>query len=240
LDVLCVPTIPRFYSVADLEADPVTPNSRLGTYTNFVNLMGLCGIAVPTDTRADNRPGSVTLLAPSGQDGLAAALASRLHEEAGPKLGATDAPVPASCKQSGVASKGEIAIAVVGAHMSGLALSHQLTERGGRFLEATSTAPEYRFFALPGGPPHRPGLLLSSEGRSIELEIWALPSEQFGSFMAGIPDPLCIGTVKLLDGRTVKGFLVEHWATAHAKDITASKGWRGYLESLQPEGPYAD
>lgn len=240
LDLLCVPTIPTFYSVADLHADPVTPNSRLGTYTNFVNLMDLCGIAVPTGPRIDNRPGSVTLLARSGQDGIAAALAARLHHEAGAMLGATQALVPAARERVVVASRSEIAIAVVGAHMSGLPLNHQLTDRGGRFLEATSTAPDYRFFALPGGPPHRPGLLLSSEGRSIDLEVWALPAEQFGSFMAGIPDPLCIGTVKLADGRRVKGFLVEHWATVQAEDITASKGWRGYLETIQPEGPCAD
>lgn len=232
LDLLCVPTIPTFYSVADLQRDPVTPNSLLGTYTNFVNLMDFCGIAVPTDTRADNRPGSVTLLARSGQDGTAAALAAHLHQEVGPKLGATQAPLPAPRKQSATAGKGEIAIAVVGAHMSGLPLNHQLTDRGARFLEATKTAPEYRFFALPGGPPYRPGLLLCSEGHSIDLEIWAMPSEHFGSFMAGVPDPLCIGTVKLADGRTVKGFLVEHWATVRAEDITASKGWRRYLATL--------
>lgn len=240
LDLLCVPTIPAFYSTADLEADPVEPNSRLGTYTNFVNLMDFCGIAVPTGPRTDNRPGSVTLLARSGQDGTAATLAARMHQEAGPKLGATKAQLPAAINGPARAGTGEIAIAVVGAHMSGLPLNHQLTDRGARFLEATSTAPEYRFFALPGGPPHRPGLLLSGEGHSIGLEIWAMPSENFGSFMASIPDPLCIGTVRLADGRTVKGFLVEHRATFEAEDITASMGWRRYLETLKAQEPCAD
>lgn len=235
LDLLCVPTIPTFYSVADLEADPITPNSRLGTYTNFVNLMDFCGIAVPTTPRSDGRPGSVTLLARAGRDGLAAALAAQLHQQAAPKLGATQASLPPPIKAQIHAGKDEIAIAVVGAHMSGLPLNSQLTDRGARFLEATSTAPEYRFFALPGGPPHRPGLLLAPDGHSIDLEIWAMPSEHFGSFMAGIPDPLCIGTVKLADGRMVKGFLVEHLATLQAADITASKGWRGYLRTLQKE-----
>lgn len=237
LDLLCVPSIPTFYSTADLDADPVTPNSRLGTYTNFVNLMDFCGITVPTDPRTDNRPGSVTLLARSGQDGTAAALAAQLHHEAEPALGATRAKVPPTINRPADAGVGEIAIAVVGAHMSGLALNHQLTDRGARFLEATTTAPEYRFFALPGGPPHRPGLLLSPDGRSIELEIWAMPSEHFGSFMAGIPEPLCIGTVRLADGRSVKGFLVEHHATLEAKDITASMGWRGHLETLKAQEP---
>lgn len=236
LDLLCVPTIPTFYSVASLEADPVTPNSRLGTYTNFVNLMDFCGIAVPTGSRSDKRPGSVTLLGRTGRDGLAAALAARLHQEAAPKLGATHASLPAPVNAPAHAGKDEIAIAVVGAHMSGLPLNPQLTDRGARFLEATSTAPKYRLFALPGGPPHRPGLLLSPDGHAIDLEIWAMPSEHFGSFMAGIPDPLCVGTVKLADGRTIKGFLVEHLATLQAEDITASRGWRGYLEILQKAG----
>lgn len=89
LDLLCVPTIPTFYSVADLEADPITPNSRLGTYTNFVNLLDLCGIAVPTAPRRDGRPGSITLLAKSGEDALAASVAQSLETGCDRFLGAT-------------------------------------------------------------------------------------------------------------------------------------------------------
>ncbi|MDP2118475.1 MAG: allophanate hydrolase [Hoeflea sp.] len=95
VDLLCVPTIPTFVTLKDLEDDPVGPNSRIGTYTNFVNLMDLCAIAVPTGRRGDGRPASVTLIAKAGHDGQVAALAARLHGQAGVSLGATGWPVPA-------------------------------------------------------------------------------------------------------------------------------------------------
>ena len=229
VDLLCVPTIPTFYGLDDLEADPVGPNSRFGTYTNFVNLMDLCGIAVPTGARGDGRPGSVTFLAPAGQDGLVAAVADRLHRACDPVLGATpdrlrpDAPPPP------LPMAGEMAVAVMGAHMSGLPLNGQLTSRGGRFLEATTTAPEYRLYALPGGPPQRPGLLRTSPGAAIAVEVWALPMVEVGSFLAGIPSPLSLGQVRLADGRLVTGFLVEAAAVEGAEDVTGFGGWRAYL-----------
>jgi allophanate hydrolase len=233
VDLLCVPTIPTFYSVADLEADPVTPNSNFGTYTNFVNLMDMCGIAVPTAPRGDGRPGSVTFLARAGQDALTAALAQILHRDCAPTLGATgtalpDAPLPAPGPMAG-----EAVIAVVGAHMSGLPLNGQLTSRGARFLEETSTAPTYRFHALAGGPPARPGLIRAPQGgSSIALELWAMPQAQVGSFLAEIPAPLGIGTIALADGRSVQGFLVEHAGLEGATEITDLGGWRAYLASL--------
>jgi allophanate hydrolase len=230
VDLLCVPTIPTFYSTADLEADPVTPNSRFGTYTNFVNLMDMCGIAVPTAPRGDGRPGSVTFLARAGQDGLTAALASQLHNDCDPTLGATGAPLPATPAMASEPLADEIAVAVVGAHMSGLPLNHQLTSRGARFLEAAETAPAYRFYALAGGPPARPGLLrVAEDGHKIKLEIWAMPKSAFGDFMTAIPAPLGIGTLALSDGRTVKGFLMESLAVEGATDITETGGWRAYL-----------
>ena len=93
-DLLCVPTIPTFYQVSDLERDPIQPNSNLGTYTNFVNLLDLCGIAVPISPRSDGRPGSITLLARTGEDHLSAGLASRIQQRLKPALGATDWPLP--------------------------------------------------------------------------------------------------------------------------------------------------
>jgi len=127
---------------------------------------------------------------------------------------------------------GHVAVAVCGAHLSGLALNHQLTERGGFLLESTRTAPQYRFYALPGGPPHRPGLVrVNAGGASIEVEVWALPTEAYGSFVAGIPAPLGIGSVMLADGRTVQGFVCEAYAVSGAADITRFKSWRAYLAS---------
>jgi len=233
VDLLCVPTIPTFYSCADLDADPVGPNSRLGTYTNFVNLMDMCAIAVPTGPREDGRPGSVTLLAAAGHDALAATLAEAIHEDAVPNLGATHHTLlPHENRGPSALAPGEVEIAVVGAHMSGLPLNDELTSRGGRFIEATRTAPAYRLFALPGGPPKRPGLLRVRGGAGIALEIWALPVLAFGEFVASIPSPLSIGTLTLEDGRAVKGFLVEAAATEGAQEITYHGGWRSFCEAV--------
>ncbi|MEX0954049.1 MAG: allophanate hydrolase [Rhizobiaceae bacterium] len=232
VDALCVPTIPTFVTVDENAADPIGPNSRLGTYTNFVNLLDMCGISVPTGTRADGRPGSVTILAPSGQDTLCAALAATV--EAGP-LGATSWPRPRTPLPEGKPQPGEIALAVCGAHMSGLPLNHQLTALGGRFLRACRTAPAYSLHALAGGPPARPGLVRrSSGGAAIELEVWALPTENVGAFLAGIPAPLGIGTVELEDGEAVKGFLGESYSLAGATDITSFGGWRKWIAASEP------
>ena len=229
IDLLCVPTIPTFFTVADLEDDPIGPNSKLGTYTNFVNLLGLCGIAVPTGIRSDGRPASVTLLARAGQDSLTAALASKLHQGAGVTMGATGWGLPEIPAPTPKLGPGEITVAAVGAHMSGLPLNGELTRLGGRFLAATSTAPGYRLYRLAGGPPFRPGLVRDATGGTIALELWALPLARFGSFMSGIPAPLGIGTVTLADGGTVNGFICEAAGLEGATDITDFGGWRAYL-----------
>ncbi|TMV83742.1 hypothetical protein FGG78_22400 [Thioclava sp. BHET1] len=124
----------------------------------------------------------------------------------------------------------EMVIAAVGAHMRDLPLNGELSSRGGRFLEESETAPLYRFYALAGGPPVRPGLLrVTSGGGAVRLELWALPRREVGDFLAGIPSPLGLGTLLLADGRKVTGFLVESWATEGARDITALGGWRAFL-----------
>lgn len=217
VDMLCVPTIPTFYTLADLKADPITPNSNLGTYTNFVNLLDMCGIAVPAQARSDGRPGSITLLAPSGND---AQLASLAHAFEGGSLPGTSTSEPVDAD--------EFALAVCGAHMSGMPLNHELTSRGGRLVEATATAPCYRLYALAGGPPERPGLLREEDGAAIQLEVWALPRKAVGDFVAGVPSPLSIGTVELAGGQTVHGFLVEAGGIRGAKDITHLRSWRAY------------
>lgn len=229
-DLLCVPSIPTFYSLDDLAADPVGPNSRLGTYTNFVNLMDLCGIAVPTGPRGDGRPGGVTLLARAGQDALAAALGAALHGQAAPQMGATGHPLPDAPLPRATLCPGETALALVGAHMSGLPLNHQVTSLGGRFLEATATAPDYRLHALAGGPPARPGLVRVHEGGApIAVEVWAIPTAAVGALLAQVPAPLGFGRVRLADGRLVTGFLAEAAGLVGAQDITAHGGWRAYL-----------
>jgi allophanate hydrolase len=231
VDMLCVPTIPTFYSVADLEKDPIGPNSRFGTYTNFVNFLDLCGIAVPVAKRLDGRPGGVTLLAEKGRDGQIAAVASKLHSKSGATLGATDWTVPALENELPTANTHETALAAVGAHMSGLPLNHELTKLGARFLYAAKTAPLYSLFSLAGGPPFRPGLIRGETGSSIEIEVWALPTKRVGEFIQGIPHPLGIGTLKLENGENVKGFICEPCATTTAEDVTKFGGWRAFLNA---------
>lgn len=221
LDLLCVPSIPTFISVAEVEAEPVAANSKLGTYTNFVNLLDLCAIAVPTDRRADARPGSVTLIAERGRDALCAAVAGRIERDAGkaPRL----LPVPD-------VQEDEIALAVCGAHMSGLPLNGELTRRDARFLRRCRTAPRYSFHALAGSAPKRPGLVLEKEGgTAVTVEVWALPRKYVGDFLDGIPAPLAIGTVLLDDGTVVKGFVCEAGALDGAEDISELGDWRNYL-----------
>ncbi len=234
IDLLVVPTCPRPRSRADLEADPVGPNSELGTYTNFVNLLDLCALAVPSRWRADGFPSGVTLIAPKGRDGLLAALGARIQAAAGITLGATATPVPPLSGEIPAANPDEIEITVVGAHLSGMALNHELTSRKARFLRAVDTLPEYRLYALAGGPPARPGLMrvAPGEGLAIATEVWAIPATTFGSFVAGVPSPLGIGTARLADGSTPKGFIAEAEGLKGATDISHFGGWRAYLASL--------
>lgn len=234
-DMLCVPTIPTFVRCDDLAADPVTPNSNLGTYTNFVNLLDLCALAVPTGPRSDGRPGSVTLIAPAGRDGAIAAEGQRLMQTRRPMIGATGLEIPASrdsARPPFAISDTEMTLAVCGAHMSGLPLNGELTSRGARFLRTAHTAPGYALYALPGGPPDRPGLCRRDDGNGvpIALELWAIPKRAMGDFIAGIPSPLAIGTVEIEDGSQVKGFLCETSDLDSAEDISALGGWRSFLE----------
>jgi allophanate hydrolase len=229
VDVLCVPTIPYFVTLEEIEADPIGPNARLGTYTNFVNLLDLCGVTVPTGDRADGRPGSVTILARGGRDALAASVAMGL--EMG-RMGATGWVRQAPVALPEAALPDENALAVCGAHMTGLPLNRELTSLGARLIRTCRTAPQYRLHALAGGPPRRPGLVRDPEGAAIAVEVWGLPRDSFGSFIAGVPSPLAIGTVVLEDGTEVKGFVCETAGLSGAIDITELGGWRSYLQQV--------
>ena len=146
-------------------------------------------------------------------------------------MGATGWARTARHKITGLVAQGEVALAVCGAHMSGLPLNHELTSRGGRFLRASKTAPEYGLHALAGGPPMRPGLVRRRGGAAIDIEIWALPLASVGGFLAGIPAPLSIGTLRTAEGEMVKGFLCESAGLEGATDITTFGGWRAWLDS---------
>lgn len=231
IDAVCVPTIPHFVSVDDIAKDPIEPNSRLGTYTNFVNLLDMCGIAVPTGARKDGRPGSLTVLARKGEDAKVASLAAVI--ETG-QVGATGWARTEPRLDAPAIGDDEIGMVVCGAHMSGLPLNGELTGRGARLVQKTRTAAKYSFYALAGGPPKRPGMLVNADaGGAIEVEVWAVPKTEIGSFLAGIPSPLCLGTVELEDATTQKGFLCETAGLAGATDITALGSWRAYLQTLR-------
>jgi allophanate hydrolase len=240
IDVLALPTAPTTYTVDDVLADPITLNSRLGTYTNFVNLLDLCGLAVPTALHEDGPgtgtiPFGVTLLAPAGEDALLASIGRVLHADTGLPLGALGRPQPVLLPLPPRAIGDTVILAVVGAHLTGLPLNGDLCACGARFVEATTTSADYRFFALRGTAPPRPGLLRVEKGQGtpIELELWALSPDGFGRFVAAIPPPLSIGSLTLADGRVVKGFLVEAEATRDATDISRFGGWRAYLKAAQ-------
>jgi allophanate hydrolase len=233
IDALVVPTMPTVYTVEQVLADPIQLNSRLGTYTNFVNLLDLCALAVPASFRPDGTPFGVTLLAPGREDAKLAAIGRQFHHATGLPLGALKVAQPPLAQAGAMPAAGEIALAVVGAHLSGMALNGELTSAGARLLCSTKTAPHYRLYALAGTKPPKPGLLRvkNGSGLAIEVEVWSLSDGAFGRFVAAVPRPLSIGTLELADGGAVKGFLVEAEAITDARDISSFGGWRAFMNS---------
>ncbi len=230
IDVLLTPTAPTHFRIAEVEADPIRLNTRLGYYTNFVNLLDLAAVAVPAGFTAADLPFGVTLVGPAWSDYALLELAAQLHRAEPARQGALPLPLPEEPAFEWPTRTTGIPVAVCGAHLSGLPLNHQLIERGAELLERTRTAPTYRLLALPGGPPARPGLQRTAQGgAAIEVEIWRVPEAAFGSFVAGIPAPLGIGKVLLTDGRQVCGFICEGHGLEGAEDITHFGGWRAYL-----------
>ena len=241
IDVLLVPTAPTHYTIADMLRDPVALNRNLGAYTNFVNLLDYAAISVPSSIRPDGLPFGITLIGLAGSDWQLADLGQRYHYATGLTQGATGLPLGEPNSLPGLKTAQVVKVALVGAHLSGMPLNAQLTERGASLVAATQTSPNYRFYALPGTVPPKPGLVrvAPGEGASIALEVWAMPLQNYGSFVALIPSPLGIGTVELADGTSVQGFLCEAQALAGARDITHMGGWRNYIASLQkpPSNP---
>ncbi len=234
MDFMLTPTAGTIYTVAAVEAEPLRLNANLGYYTNYMNLLDLAGVAVPAGFRGDRLPFGVTLVGPHSSERSLLQLAARLHRAGVAQLGATGAATPAeepAPLPPTTPRAGYVSIAVCGAHMQGLPLNHQLRERGAYFLAKTRTAPKYRLFALQGGPPHRPGLIqVAAQGVAIEVELWAIPEQQLGSLLVGIPAPLGLGTLEMQDGATSLGFICEGYAAQTGVDISGYGGWRAYLE----------
>lgn len=233
VDCLVVPTVIRPYTIAQMLADPLRLNRQLGIYTNFVNLLDMAAIAVPSSIRADGLPFGITLIGPAGSDLMLARLAQTYHDATGLFQGASRKPLPAPASMVSRHSEPTVQLAVVGAHLSGMPLNGQLLEREARLLAQAFTTPDYRLFALTDSTPPKPGMIRVAKGLGapIALEIWEMPARHYGSFVALIPAPLGMGVIRLEDGRSVQGFLCEAEALHNARDITEYRGWRAYLAS---------
>ncbi|SFK49706.1 allophanate hydrolase [Sphingomonas sp. NFR04] len=218
VDLLALPTAPTSYRVAEMVAEPIRLNASLGAYTNFVNLLDMAAIAVPTGSYASGVGFGVTLMGPAGTDRALLDAANAFF------------PAPASPPPLDLEGRMEtVKLAVVGAHLKGMPLHWQLTSREAKFVEATTTAPTYKLYAMAESVPPKPALVHSEDGAAIALEVYELDMAAFGSFVAEVPPPLAIGTVTLADGSMVKGFVAEPRAMAGAEDITELGGWRAYI-----------
>jgi allophanate hydrolase len=229
IDVLLLPTTGTTYTVAEVEADPITLNSNLGYYTNCVNLLDCCAVAVPQAFSAAGLPFGVSLIAPAWSDRLALSIADRLHRSLALRLGATAARIAVRGSDPNF-----VPLAVVGEHMRGQPLNRELISLGARFAGACRTSCCYRLYALEGFSPPKPGLVrVSGEGSAIEVEIWELPAETFGRFVSMVRPPLAIGTVVLYTGECVNGFICEQVAVSEAQDITHFGSWRAFQARSQ-------
>lgn len=231
-DCLLTPTAGRCFTIDEMLAEPIKRNSELGYYTNFMNLLDMASIAVPTAIADNGLPFGVTLVGPAFSDRALLAIAKRFESVFDLPLGAMNTP-KVSANASSLPDNRFIDVLVCGAHLEGLPLNWQLTERGATLKMKTRTAPSYRMYALAGGPPFRPGLIMDKEqGSAIDVEVWRLPASEFGSFVNGIPAPLGIGKVTLEDGSQVSGFICEPYGIEGAKEITELGGWRAYVKEL--------
>lgn len=232
VDVLLLPTTGTTYTIEAVNADPMRLNTNLGYYTNFVNLLDMAAVAVPAGFRPNGLPFGVSLIGPAFTDTALLTVADALHRRLGQTLGGLHTALTETMTLSAPAvPPGCTLLAVVGAHLTGQPLNRQLTERGARLVQTTQTAPGYALYALPGTVPPKPGLarVPGFDGPGIEVEVWAMPTKELGSFVAAIPAPLGIGTVELADGTSVSGFICEPCAVKGATDITRFGGWRAYL-----------
>jgi allophanate hydrolase len=220
IDLLVVPTVAQTFRIDEVLRDPIETNAKLGLYNNFMNLLDLCGCTVPIGLRRSGVPSGITLCAPRMAEALLLEVGVRLEQQAAP-LPPPDLP-PA-----------RMSVAVVGAHLTGMPLNHQLVDLEGRLERATRTSPDYRLHALAGTSPPKPGLRRVEEGGvAIEVEVWSLAPQAFALFVAQIPRPLAMGRITLEDGTEVAGFVCEPEGFAGSADVSEWGGWKAYVESL--------
>ncbi|MEN6669639.1 allophanate hydrolase [Psychrobacter sp. B38] len=242
-DALMVPTAPTIYTIDAVNTDPLTKNSHMGAYTNFVNLADLSALALPNVIAKDGLPRGVTFIAMAWHDEALANFGHQWQAALNIPMGISqkiyesdhDQPYDEQSDKSLIPlstvfdSDSSVELAVVGAHLSGMPLNYQLTDRGGVLSEKTQTAPSYQLFALAGSTPAKPGLKRHRDGDSIAVEVWRIPKARFGEIVSEVPSPLGIGNVELADGRWVKSFICEEYGFAGGTDVTAFGGWKSYL-----------
>lgn len=235
IDMLLLPTTGSIFSQAEVAAEPVQRNTDLGYYTNFVNLLDLSALAIPAGFQANGLPLGVTLMAPAWHEEALLGYASHFQRRLVQRVGAPGLP-PLSESSAEPTDTAYLPLVVCGAHLSGMALNHQLTERGAWLLEATLSADDYRLYALQNGPLPRPAMVHDHHyGRAIEVEVWALPWARVGDFLDGIAAPLGLGQVKLADGRLETGFICAYGELHDAFEITGFGGWRGFMAAIAAE-----
>lgn len=240
VDFIMMPTSPTIYTIDELLDRPVELNNRFGHYTNFVNLFDYSAVAIPAGFLDKGLPWGVTLVAQAFSDNVLLSYAQKFlthtYKQQGElKVGALDLSVePLPMDNGSEVMDKTIDFVVCGAHLSGMVLNPQLVERNAVLVKTTTTSDNYCFYALAGGPPFRPGLVRDEvKGQVIDVEVWRMPIQHFGSLMQLIPHPLGIGTVELSDGSWCKGFICEPCGIEGAQDITEMKSWRTFIASIE-------
>nr|WP_319492201.1 allophanate hydrolase [uncultured Desulfobacter sp.] len=227
VDFLVTPTAGTCYTIDAVNADPIQLNSNLGYYTNYMNLLDYCSLAVPTGL-TPTVPVGVTLVGQAFEDLKLLQAGAFFHAQTNLPMGCGSDMPPRPVE---TLSSDTLQLAVCGAHLKGLALHHQLTGLGASLVQTTQTADAYRMFALESAPP-KPGLIRDEKaGAAIEVEIYALSASAFGRFVQQIPHPLGIGKLELSDGSWVSGFIAEPIVAESGHEITKFGGWRNYLQS---------
>lgn len=232
-DCLVTPTAGTIYTVEGVEGDPLKLNTNLGFYTNFMNLLDLCAIAVPAGRTSESLPFGITLAAPAFADKVVAELADAFHRQQRCELGATSVSLT-STPALEIKPENNCLLAVCGAHLKGLPLHYQLEELGATLVEPTTTAAAYRLYALPDSTPPKPGMVRAPEGKgaAIEIEIYEMTEQSFGRFVQAIPRPLGIGKIETISGQWISGFVCESSAiTNEVEEVSHFGGWRAYLAS---------
>ena len=204
--VLIMPTAGGTYSRDEVREDPIKTNSDMGLYTNHCNLLDMCAVAVPQDTKDKEIPFGITIFALAENEGTILETAEKFlnHETT--------------------------TLAVCGLHMKGMKLESQIIELDGKFIERAETKDIYKMIKL-NTDPVKPGLIRENDnGKSFEVDLYDIPTEKMGEFLLNVKSPLAIGNVELKDGRIVKGFICESYVESEAEDISDYSSFIEYTD----------